>query len=276
MTASSPTSGWRQVGDVGLIVLSDGLLRSSVDFMAGAMPAEVSAMFLQPDSEGDIWIGLNCVLVRSAERTILVDTGFGDGPLGDDPDLLREGAGLTRALRREGVDPAAVDVVVNTHLHADHAGGNLAWSAAAPAPAFVNADYIVQQAEYDFALSGVAPHGLYAPEEVRFLASTNQLRTHDHDLQLAPGVSVRKAPGHTPGHQIVVVESRGETVAVTGDLAPMQLHLKHPEWELRGDHEPAQAVMSRRALVEWAKRRSAAVVAYHEPDHSWARMSDGS
>ena len=275
MTAS-PASLWRQVGDLEIIVMSDGLLRSSVDFMAGTMPAKVSAPFLQPDPEGDLWIGLNCVVIRSSQLTVLVDTGFGDGPLGDDPDLLRDEAGLTRALLREGLDPAAVNVVVNTHLHADHCGGNLSWDSDQPSPAFVNADYVVQQAEYDFALSGVAPPGLYAPEDTRYLASTGQLHLRAGDLQLAPGISVRRAPGHTPGHQIVVVESHGETVAVTGDLAPMLLHLRHPEYELRGDHERVEAVNSRRTFVTWAKARSAAVVAYHEPVEPWTRMSDAS
>jgi glyoxylase-like metal-dependent hydrolase (beta-lactamase superfamily II) len=272
----SPDSLRRQVGDIEVIVMSDGLLRSSVDFMAGTIPAKVCAPFLAPDSQGDLWVGLNCVLIRSSQRTVLVDTGFGDGPLGNDPDLLRDVAGLTRALRREGLDPAAVNVVVNTHLHADHCGGNLSWDSDQPSPAFVNADYVVQQAEYDFALSGVAPPGLYAPEDARYLASTGQLRLQADDLQLSPGISVRRAPGHTPGHQIVVVESRGETLAVTGDLAPMLLHLRHPEYQLRGDHEPVEAVNSRRTFVAWAKARSAAVVAYHEPAEPWTPMSAAS
>lgn len=253
--------------------MSDGLLRTPAALMTGAMPAELSAQYLHPGERGDVWLGLNCVVVRTPDRVIVVDTGFGDGPLGDDPDLTRDGAGLTQALREEGIDPATVDLVVNTHLHTDHSGGNVAWTSGAGRPMFTNADYLVQQAEYDWALSGdPATEPLYAPDEVRLLAASGQLRTHDGDLGIAPGISLRKTPGHTPGHQILLIESRGETAAVTGDLAPMLLHLRHPDWELRGDHEPSVAVTSRRAIVAWARARRAALVPYHEPDQCWADM----
>lgn len=264
----------RQVGDFELLVLSDGLLRTPAELMAGAMPAELSARYLQPDEHGDIWLGLNCVVIRSTDRTILVDTGFGDGPLGADPDLDRaNGAGLSNALRHQGIDPADVDLVVNTHLHTDHCGGNLTWDNGAGRPAFGNAEYVVQQGECEWALSGdPATKPLYAPDEVRLLAASGQLRTPDGDQQIAPGVNVRKAAGHSPGHQVVIVESRGRTAAVTGDLAPMVMHLRHPEWELRADHNPGGAVMSRQHLVQWAKAGHAAVMPYHEPSTSWTQL----
>jgi glyoxylase-like metal-dependent hydrolase (beta-lactamase superfamily II) len=263
----------RRVGDIELLVMSDGLLRAPADLMTGAMPAELVAQFLHTGAQGDIWLGLNCVVVRTPDRVIIVDTGFGDGPLGDDPDLRRDGAGLSRALREEGIDPARVDLVVNTHLHTDHSGGNLVWTSGAGRPMFDNAEYLVQQAEYDWAVSGdPATAPLYAPDEVRLLAASGQLRTHDGDLGIAAGISLRKTPGHTPGHQIVVIESRGESAAVTGDLAPMMLHLRHPDWELRGDHDPPVAVSSRRAIVAWARARRSALVPYHEPDECWADM----
>jgi glyoxylase-like metal-dependent hydrolase (beta-lactamase superfamily II) len=261
----------RRLGDIELIVMSDGLLRSPADRMVDCDHPELAGQFLRPDEHGDIWLGLNCVVIRSGSQVILVDTGFGDGPLGADPDLVRKDAGLSLALRLQGIDRGEVKLVVNTHLHDDHAGGNLTWEAGNPRPAFVNASYLVQRDERDFALSGhLATEGLYTPDDVRALDVSGQLRTHVGDVQIAPGISVKKAPGHTPGHQIVVVESRDETVAVTGDLAPMALHFRHPDWKLRGDFEPSIAVSTRQAIVDWATARSACVVPYHEPDQCWA------
>jgi glyoxylase-like metal-dependent hydrolase (beta-lactamase superfamily II) len=260
----------RRVGNIELIVMSDGLLRSPADRMVDYDHPELVDQFLRPDEQGDIWLGLNCVAIRYANQVILVDTGFGDGPLGADPDLVRKDAGLSLALRLHGIDRGEVGLVVNTHLHDDHAGGNLAWEGGKPRPAFVNASYIVQRDERDFALSGhLATEGLYTPDDVRALDASGQLRTHVGDVQIASGISVKKAPGHTPGHQIVVVESRDETVAITGDLAPMALHFRHPQWKLRGDLEPSVAVSSRQAIVEWATARCARVVPYHEPYQCW-------
>lgn len=265
----------RHVGEYELIVMSDGRLQTPADLMTGGMPTEVSEGYLRPDDHGDIWLGLNCVVVRSSRHIILVDTGFGDGPLGNDPDLDRDSAGLTDALRAEGIDPADVNVVVNTHLHTDHSGGNLAWDTGEGRPAFVNAEYVVQQSERDWALSGdPATAALYAPDDVQRLAASGQLRMHEGDRPITSGLTVRKTPGHTPGHQILLVESRDQTAAITGDLAPMTLHVRHPEWELRGDHEPTRAVTSRRELVRWAEARRATVVPYHEPGDAWVQLGD--
>jgi glyoxylase-like metal-dependent hydrolase (beta-lactamase superfamily II) len=269
---TSPVAVRRQVGDVELLVMSDGLLRTPAESMIGTMPPELAAA-AGSDEHGDIWLGLNCVVLRTRDHLIVVDTGFGDGPLGDDPDLRRDGAGLTSALRRAQIEATEVDLVVNTHLHTDHCGGNVAWTSGQGRPAFPNAQYLIQQDEHDWALGGdPATAALYAPEDVRLLAAAGQLRTHEGDRQIAPGVTVRKAAGHSPGHQVVIVESRGETVAITGDLAPMRLHLDHPGWELRGDHEPAVAVSSRQDLVAWARARTATVVPYHEPADCWVQM----
>src|ERR1700722_13961792 len=133
------------VGATELVILSDGLLRLPAERMTGSTPPELAARYLAPDASGDLWLRLNCVRVRNPALVALVDTGFGDGPLGDDPDLVRDdGAGLSTLLRVHGIDPRSVELVINTHLHTDHIGGNLAWDEAGPRPAFPNADYLVQ------------------------------------------------------------------------------------------------------------------------------------
>jgi glyoxylase-like metal-dependent hydrolase (beta-lactamase superfamily II) len=264
-----------QVGDIELLVLSDGLLRSPIARMGDARSAESVAPLASTAGDDAIWLGLNCVVVRTPSQLILVDTGFGDGPLADDPDLVRSDTGLFDALQRHGIDPADVSRVVNTHLHTDHCGGNLTWVQELARPTFPNADYIVQRAEYAWALApDPASAALYAPDEVRLLTASGQLGILDGDRTIAAGVSVRQAVGHTPGHQIVLVESRGQAAAVTGDLAPMRIHVENPRWQLRGDAAPRDAVDSRLAVLRWAREARASVIPYHEPGPPWVEVRE--
>lgn len=262
-----------RVGAIELTVLSDGVLRIPAERMTGAVPAAIAAHHIKPDANGDVWLGLNCVLLRTRDLVVLVDTGFGDGPLADDPDLVRGGAGLSALLRLHGVEPERVDLVISTHLHADHAGGNLAWDGDQPRLAFPNAEYVVQADELRWALvEDPRDAALYQPEEVRALTALGRIRTCDGDVIVEPGIRVRKAPGHSPGHQIVIVESNGEAAAVAGDLAPLLMHMKHPGWELPGDLDPALAVRSREAIVDWAADAGIALVSYHEPEEPFIQI----
>jgi glyoxylase-like metal-dependent hydrolase (beta-lactamase superfamily II) len=243
--------------------------------MTGAVPAAIAAQHLEPDAGGYVWLGLNCVLVRTPDHVALIDSGFGDGPLAADPDLVRGGAGLSTLLRRSGVERESVDLVINTHLHADHVGGNLAWDGDQPRPAFPNAEYVVQADELTWAqVEDPRDAMLYAPEEVRALADVARVRAVDGDLLLAPGIWVRRAPGHSPGHQIVIVESNGESAAIVGDLAPLLMHVRHPGWELPGDLDPPVAVCSREAIVGWAADGGVVLVSYHEPNEPFIQIEE--
>jgi glyoxylase-like metal-dependent hydrolase (beta-lactamase superfamily II) len=254
--------------------MSDGLLRSPVD-RAVDMRAAASAPVVTPTAGEDaIWLGLNCTVVRTPTELVVVDTGFGVGVLSDDPDLRRADAGLFDALQRHGIDRSDVTRVVNTHLHTDHCGGNLIWeSNGTAAPAFPNADYLVQRAEYEWALNpDPASAPLYAPDDVRQLAASGRLGLLDGDRTVAPGIRVRPAVGHTPGHQIVLVESGDAAVAITGDVAPMRIHVENPRWLLRGDADPQVAADSRVAVVGWAYGARASVIPYHEPSLPWVEV----
>jgi glyoxylase-like metal-dependent hydrolase (beta-lactamase superfamily II) len=264
-----------RVGAIELIVLSDGLLRIPAEPMRGAVPAAIAAQHLEPDAGGDVWLGLNCVLVRTPDHLVLVDTGFGDGPLAADPDLVRGAAGLSTLLRHGGIARESVDVVINTHLHADHIGGNLAWDGDQPKPAFPNAEYVIQADELSWAqVEDPRDAMLYVPDEVRVLAAVARVRAVDGDVPVVPGIRVRTAPGHSPGHQIVIVESNGESAAIVGDLAPLLMHVRHPGCELPGDLDPALAVRSRTAIVGWAADAGVALISYHEPMQPFIRNGE--
>ena len=263
----------RRVGHFQLTVCSDGLLRTEAERLGAALLPADAAAALRPGRDGTVWLGLNCVLVETPDRLILVDAGFGDGPLSDDPDLERPEGSLSASLRRQGIVPKDIDLVILTHLHADHAGGCLAWALdGSSRPAFPNAEVVVQRDELEWALAeDPRDTMLYAPEEVRALAASGRLRTVEGSTTVAPGVRVIPAPGHSPGHQVVVLEDGEATAIVAGDLLHLRVHVGHPDVELPGDLDPPQAVATRRRILGDAIARRAVLISYHEATDPFLR-----
>ncbi|GII53771.1 hypothetical protein Pth03_21600 [Planotetraspora thailandica] len=183
--------------------------------------------------DGATWVlHFHCYLLRSAGRTVLVDTGIGDAgspaaawaPV---PGRLQEG------LAAVGVAPADVDVVVLTHLHTDHASGCVA----AAEPVFPNARHVIQRAELDWVTRPMLR------EVVEPLRDT--IEVVDGDAGLVPGARVVHAPGHTPGHQCVEVGD----LMVTGDALLHPVQLADPTITYVYDEDPEQAVRTRVAIL---------------------------
>lgn len=176
-------------------------------------------------SDVDWWIPVNCAVLRTGETTVLVDTGAGPKPRAFLPDA---GASLL-----DGLAPADVDVVVHTHLHVDHVG----WDGSFP-----NARYVVHHADWDYFMSeaslGERPH---LREKVLPLERVERVAG---ETEIAPGVRVQPAPGHTPGHMIV---HAGE----------------FPDLVFVNDMDPAVAAATRRRLIAELAAEGASVIAGH-------------
>ncbi|WP_431937514.1 MBL fold metallo-hydrolase, partial [Micromonospora sp. RP3T] len=167
--------------------------------------------------DGGWWLPFRAFALRTGDGPVtLVDAGIGpaDAPAASWAPVPGR---LPAELADAGIDPADVRTVVLTHLHSDHVG----WAG----PLFPNADHVVQRAELD-ALE------LFHPElPARLLGplrADGRLRVLDGDTDLTPGVRVLSTPGHTPGHQSVLVESGDERLLVTGDLLVHAIQLIDP------------------------------------------------
>jgi glyoxylase-like metal-dependent hydrolase (beta-lactamase superfamily II) len=220
-------------------------------------------MFLPPDVLD--W-PLNVVVVRSGGRTILIDAGLGM----EFPDFPRAGQ-LALRLEAAGIRPASVTDVVLTHMHMDHVGGLLTDGLRSRLTPDVRIHVASAEAEFwespDFSHTHMpAP----VPDALRSIASRfldeyrSKLRPFETEYEVAPGVLVRRTGGHTPGHSIVRLASRGEGLTFAGDLV-FQVGFDNPEWYNGFEHDPEESARVRIRLLRELASTGEALVATHLP-----------
>src|SRR2546425_13251864 len=142
-------ANWFRLGDLELLVVSDGIIRQDAGATFGLVPKVMWERYTPDlDDKNRIPVGLNSLLIRSEGKTILVDTGVGAKPVRAPGAMTIEQSGrLLENLRTEGVSLDEIDIVINTHLHFDHCGGNTIMAGRGPMPAFPRGPYVIGQNE---------------------------------------------------------------------------------------------------------------------------------
>lgn len=266
-----------QVGDLEVLVISDGVLPLPATMLAhNADPAVREAwlddMFL-PASKFD-W-SLNVVVVRSGGQTILIDAG-----LGSDPDLNLPRAGqLIKRLAAVGLDLGSVTDVVLTHMHMDHVGGLLVEGVKDRLRRDLRIHVAAAEVKFweapDFTRVAMPPG---FPDALRSAANRfateyrDQLALFDEAAEVAPGVTVSRTGGHTPGHSVVRLASKGERLMFAGD-AVFTVGFEHPDWFNGFEHDPEEAARVRLRLLKELATSGEQLVATHLPFPSVGRVA---
>ena len=211
-----------------------------------------------------------CYVVRSEGRTVLVDTGMGaaGSPLFE---TLGLAGGLMEALAAAGTRPDDIDVVVLTHLHPDHVGGNLRGETLA----FPRARYVVPEADWNyFHLPEVQAHFPFAfvEQTITPLERLGALELITGEHAVTGELTVIPTPGHTPGHTSLRIESGGERSLLIADALLHPAQVTEPDWISMFDVDPEQERRTRRELLDQLESEGLVFSASHFPEPAFGRL----
>lgn len=219
-------------GDFELFSVSDGLFKLDGGAMFGVVPKVLWERTDPANEQNRILLGLNCLLMRTKEDNILVDTGIGS--LYDEKFArmfeIDRSANLLENLEKVGSRRQDITKVLLTHLHFDHCGGNCMRNENGNiVPTFPNATYLCQKAELEYAKHpDPRSKGSYLPHNWEPIEKSGQLQLISGNQEIAAGVEVFVTGGHTRDHQIVKIQANGKIACFLADLVPTNSHLRTP------------------------------------------------
>jgi glyoxylase-like metal-dependent hydrolase (beta-lactamase superfamily II) len=214
-------------------------------------------------ADGTIDLSLGGFLVRTGERVVIIDAGA--GRISND---VYQGGQFLESLAALRVSPDDVTDVVFTHLHFDHVG----WATQKGTVVFPRATFRCHAEDWDHFVAGPNPE----PGSVRKLSPlADRLETFADDAPVAPGITVRHAPGHTPGSAVIVVADGAERALLLGDVVHCPVELMETEWEAVVDVDPALARRTREALAQELEGTDVPVAAAHFPGLRFGRLLGG-
>jgi glyoxylase-like metal-dependent hydrolase (beta-lactamase superfamily II) len=252
-----------QVGDIEVFSLYDGVWEKPHDekFIKGASVEETKAA-LRAGGLPDAFVSLpfTVLAVRTGGRLMLIDSGTGGQAGGPKTGLLAQ------SMAAAGLDPKDVKTILVSHFHGDHVFGLMAKDT--NAPTFPDAEIIVPAAELKWWTQPIEsiPEGR-RPNAQRVQATFpnwKNIKAVDGEADVAPGVRIVPAHGHTQGHAIYQISSGSKQLLATCDVTIIQsLFVRHPDWQIAFDHVPDEAVATRKKVFDRAIAEKATVAGYH-------------
>ena len=248
------------VGDVALTALQDGSSRwAPLDILREEVDADLSPYMQLVDADGTTELSMTVYVLESQGVRVLVDSGLADQAM---PGRGMDVQGLLlECLDQAGIEPAAVDVVVHTHLHFDHVGWNTRPEGDGHVPTFANAKHLIQRPDWTHWVEG--SQGFPGPNverHLRPLEAAGMIELLDGERELTPEITIVPAYGHTPGHQVVRIASAGEAAYILGDSCHVAMQVCEPGWSGRADVDHEQGDATRAALMQRIDDEAAIVI----------------
>lgn len=268
-----------KVGDIEIHLINDCRVMVDGGGPFGLVPRVLWQRYFKPTEDNMIPMNQTCLFVRAGGKNIIVDTGLGTKLNDKARRIFRIEAegGLLTGLAKLGVQPQDIDLVIDTHLHSDHAAGNTKFvegSTEEVEATFPNAEYVVQRQEYEDAMQpNERTAATYSPFNYQPLVESGQMRLLDGDEEFLPGITGIVTPGHTPGHMSIRFESKGKHAAFLCDLASYAVHFERLGWMTAYDVEPLRTLETKRVWQKWTLDNDAIVIFPHDVKRPLGRLT---
>ncbi len=255
-----------KLGNLEFHIVVSGHVRLDGGAMFGVIPKTMWEKVAPPDASNRILLAMNSVLILAGGKRILVETGAGDKLT---PKLRaiydQDGPRMIEGLRAYGLHPDEIDIVVDTHLHFDHCGGNTRIEKDKVVPAFPNARYIVHKGEFEHAKNPTErDRASYMPDNYMPIEAANKFSLIESDRVIAPGVELIRVPGHTANMLCVKLEGGSKAAFVFADLVPMTPHLGLP-WIMAYDLYPMQTLENKKKWIPQVAHGEWIALFSHDP-----------
>jgi len=265
-----------KLGSIEFHILDDGTFRLDGGQMFGVIPRTIWERVAPPDDKNRVTFSMNSLLIRAADKWILVETGAGDKWDAKDRDIYAfEGARLPEQLAAHDVRPEQIDIVVNTHLHFDHCGWNTRMIDGAAVPTFPNAKYFVHLGEFEHARHpSERDRASYLPENFEPMVKSGQWHLVEGEGgEVAPGVELIVLPGHTSDMMGVRLSSGSQTAIFLSDLVPTTAHLPLP-WIMSFDLYPMTTLENKKKWLPLIAREGWLALFCHDEKIPAARLRE--
>ena len=272
------------LGDYRVEVVPDTEFRLDGGAMFGVVPRVLWERVCPPDEFNRIRQQMNCVFIDTGKDKILIETGIGEKWTEKETKMygiFRERPFAETLFATTGCLPEDITIVINTHLHFDHAGGNtiLTGGQASSLPdqttataQFPNARYLVSRRELEHAED---PHerdrASYLPENWRPMIKTGQLESMPDDYEPVPGLKLQTVRGHSETMQTWRLDRGGETIYGFADLIPTRYHVPLP-WIMGYDLYPTETLSFKKEILPIAAREQWFCLFYHDFEHPLCKV----
>jgi len=273
--------GCLEIGNIKIFSLSDGTVRLDGGAMFGVVPRVLWEKSNPPDEKNRILLGINPLLIQTKGKNILVETGMGKRWNDKARAIygIEQKNTLEKSLACLGLTSDDIDIVINTHLHFDHAGGNTAFALdGGLVPAFPRARYIVQKHELQDAINpGERSRASYRPGDFLPIKEAGLFELVDSagdgtEIEVTEGVFVFRVGGHNRAIQLVRVEGGGQSAIFLSDIMPTATHIKYP-YIAAYDLFPLDTLKIKKELIKKAAQKGWFFFFYHDSAVRCARVA---
>ena len=256
------------IGRIRVYFISDRSFFVNGSLLYTPLSRQEWSRFAKDVGDGKVEVKTRSLLVETKRHRILIDCGL--GLLGENMGFKTSGdTNLIDEITELGFKPSDIDILILTHLHFDHTGFALDEDGKIT---FENATYYIQKQEWDDANNPDEITSLsYIPELFAGLKNSKHLKLINGDYLVTFGVRLWLSDGHTSGHQMVLVKSRGEGLLFCGDIIPTMHHIALNMYSAY-DLFPQSVLSMKKRILKLAKKHNWCIAFPHDPDQPYIKL----